>query len=159
MSMLRAMPNLHALVQAAHQHSLLKSTVLRPALLQPSVLRPALLPVLRPGLLPVLSGARSGALPGFARLADVTLTPDPSALPGSSTLQSLVNGLAGWALILTLAALVIGAVLWAFGSHSQNYQQSMAGRRAVLVSGVAALLVGAAPTLINFFFHTGQSLH
>jgi len=43
--------------------------------------------------------------------------------------------------------------------HSQNYHQSFAGRRAVLVSGVAALLIGAAPILINFFFHTGTGLH
>jgi hypothetical protein len=33
------------------------------------------------------------------------------------------------------------------------------GRRAVLVSGLAALLIGAAPTLINFFFGAGTNLH
>lgn len=97
--------------------------------------------------------------PVGAWLADVTLHPDSSQLPGSNTLQQLTNGIAGWALVLALVALLIGAVVWALGSHSQNYHQSMAGRRAVLVSGAAALLVGAAPTLINFFFHTGQHLH
>lgn len=94
-----------------------------------------------------------------ARLADVQLHPNASSLPGSSTLQQLTNGIAGWALVLSLVALVIGAVVWALGSHSQNYHQSVGGRRAVLVSGAAALLIGAAPTLINFFFHTGQKLH
>jgi hypothetical protein len=29
----------------------------------------------------------------------------------------------------------------------------------VLVSGLAALLIGAAPALINFFFPTGLSVH
>jgi hypothetical protein len=43
--------------------------------------------------------------------------------------------------------------------HSQNYHQSFAGRRAVLVAGLAALLIGAAPTLINFFFGAGTGLH
>ena len=95
----------------------------------------------------------------LARLADVTLNPDPSSLPGGGTLQQLTNGLGGWALILALAGLVIGAAAWALGAHSQNYHQSFAGRRAVLVSGVAALLIGAAPILINFFFHTGTGLH
>lgn len=85
-------------------------------------------------------------------------TPTAGALPGGSTLLHLVNGLGGWALILALAGLVIGAALWAIGSHSQNYQQSYVGRRAVLVSGVAALLIGAAPTLINFFFNTGHGI-
>jgi MFS family permease len=93
------------------------------------------------------------------KLADVTLNPNASSLPGSNTLQSLVNGVAGWALVLCLAGLVIGAAAWALGSHSQNYHQSMVGRRAVLVSGLAALIIGAAPTLINFFFHTGQAAH
>jgi hypothetical protein len=31
----------------------------------------------------------------------------------------------------------------------------MAGRRAVATSLVAAILIGAAPALINFFFSTG----
>jgi len=93
------------------------------------------------------------------RLADVSLSPDTSALPGGGTLQQLANGVAGWALVLALVGLVIGAAAWAFGAHSQNYQQSMVGRRAVMVAGLAALLIGAAPTLINFFFHAGTGLH
>ena len=32
----------------------------------------------------------------------------------------------------------------ALGVHAQNFQQTMVGRRAVLVSGLAALLIGAA---------------
>ena len=76
-------------------------------------------------------------------LADVTMTPSVSSLPGGGTLQELTNGLGAWAL----------------GVHSQNYQQSLIGRRAVLVSGLAALLIGAAPPVINFFFHAGANLH
>jgi MFS family permease len=94
-----------------------------------------------------------------ARLTDVTLNPSTRALPGGGTLQQLINGLGGWALLASLAGLVIGAAAWAFGAHSQNYHQSFVGRRAVLVSGLAALLIGAAPTLINFFFHAGTGLH
>ena len=92
-------------------------------------------------------------------LADVTLNPSVNALPGGGTLQELTNGLGAWALVASLAGLVLGAAAWALGVHSQNYQQSMIGRRAVLVSGLAALLVGAAPTIINFFFHAGTGLH
>jgi hypothetical protein len=36
---------------------------------------------------------------------------------------------------------------------------SAQGRRAVLTSLGAAILIGAAPTLINFFFKTGLSVH
>jgi Family of unknown function (DUF6112) len=89
----------------------------------------------------------------------VTLTPTLTSLPGGGTLQALVNGLGAWALIAALVGLVVGAAAWALGVHSQNYQQSMVGRRAVLVSGLAALLIGAAPHIINFFFGQGTNLH
>jgi MFS family permease len=92
-------------------------------------------------------------------LADVNLNPDVNDLPGGSVLQSLTNGLGGWALVLALVGLVFGAVMWALGSHTQNYHQSYSGRRAVIVSGLAALLIGAAPALVNFFFHAGTTVH
>ncbi len=91
-------------------------------------------------------------------LADVSLAPSTSDLPGGSALQRLTDGLVGWALALALVGLLVGAAAWALGSHSQNYQQSFVGRRTVLVSGLAALLIGAAPAVVNFFFHTGQSV-
>jgi uncharacterized protein DUF6112 len=89
----------------------------------------------------------------------VSLDPSVSALPGGGTLQQLVNGVAGWALVGALAALVVGAVAWALGAHAHNVHQAMSGRRAVLSSAAAALLIGAAPILINFFFHAGRVLH
>jgi hypothetical protein len=89
----------------------------------------------------------------------VSLTPDLNALPGSGELQNLVNGLGAWALIASLAGLVIGAAAWALGVHAQNFQQSMVGRRAVLVSGLAALLIGAAPHIITFFYGAGTGVH
>lgn len=89
----------------------------------------------------------------------VTLSPTASDLPGSAELQKLVNGLAGWALIGALVALVVGAAVWALGSHSQNFHQSSAGRRAVLAAIAAAILIGAAPELINWFFSAGGAIH
>jgi len=88
-------------------------------------------------------------------LMDVALSPNPSALPGGQVIQQIADGIGGWALLLSLIGLVIGAATWAIGAHSQNYQQSYLGRRAVLVSGAAALVIGAAPAIINFFFHLG----
>jgi hypothetical protein len=100
-----------------------------------------------------LAGASSGASSG------VSLNPSLNALPGGGTLQSLVDGLGAWALIAALVGLVFGAAAWALGVHAQNFQQSMVGRRAVMVSGLAALLIGAAPHIVNFFFGQGTSLH
>lgn len=92
-------------------------------------------------------------------LMDVSLSPDPTALPGGNVLQSLANGVGGWALVLSLIGLIVGAAAWALGAHSQNYQQSLVGRKAVLVSGGAALIIGAAPAIVNFFFHLGTGVH
>jgi hypothetical protein len=88
----------------------------------------------------------------------VSLDPSAGNLPGSSQLQSIANGIGGWALVLSLIGLLIGAAAWALGSHAQNYQHAYVGRKAVLVSGLAALLIGAAQPIINFFFSTGQSI-
>jgi hypothetical protein len=106
----------------------------------------------RPGPL----GAAAGGAP---RTIDVTLAPDPNALPGGQVLQNLMNGLGAWALALSLVGLLIGAAAWALGSHGQNYQQTFVGRRAVLISGLAALLIGAGPAIVNFFFNAGQGVH
>jgi hypothetical protein len=89
----------------------------------------------------------------------VALNPSLNQLPGGVTLQNLVNGLGAWALVAAMVGLVLGAAAWALGVHSQNFQQSLVGRRAVLISGLAALLIGAAPHIVNFFFATGSGLH
>ena len=94
----------------------------------------------------------------FQLLADTTLNPDASQLPGADVLQKLTNGIGGWALIAALVGMVIGAVAWAFGQHSQNYHQAYSGRKGVLISGAAALLIGAAPQVINFFTKLGNSV-
>jgi uncharacterized membrane protein len=83
---------------------------------------------------------------------------DTSALPGASTLSSLANGIGTFALIAAMVGVIVGAVMWAFGHYSQNYQQALNGRKGVLVSGLAAILIGAAPILINFFLTVGQGV-
>jgi type IV secretory pathway VirB2 component (pilin) len=92
-------------------------------------------------------------------LLDVTLQPSVTSLPGGALLQQITNGLGAWALILALIGLIVGAAMWAIGAHSYNYQQSYSGRRTVLASEGAALVIGAAPALVNFFFHAGQGIH
>lgn len=88
--------------------------------------------------------------------AAVDADPDPSQLPGGQVLQNLTDGIMGWALILSLVALIVSAAAWALGSNSQNYQYAVAGKRGVVVAGLAALLIGAAPAIINFFFSAGS---
>jgi hypothetical protein len=94
----------------------------------------------------------SGPISGFQPTAN-------SGFPGSSVISTLSNGIGWWALVASFLALVIGAAAWALGSHTNNYQYSTAGRRAVIIAGLAALVIGAAPAFVNFLFNEGNSLN
>ena len=89
----------------------------------------------------------------------VDLHPDSGAIPGGPQLQQVVNGMAGLGLIAAVGATVIAAVVWAFGSHSQNLHQTHAGKRGVLIGAGAAGVIGAAAALVNFFVKLGGQVH
>lgn len=84
--------------------------------------------------------------------------PDPNGLPGTPVLQSLISGVAFWALLAALAGLLISAAVWALSSHSGNYQHASMGRRGTLISALAAFLVGAAPAIVAFFEDLGRTV-
>jgi hypothetical protein len=90
-------------------------------------------------------------------LPAVSAQPNLKALPGSNVLQQLVNGAEAWALAIALLGAFIGAALWAVASHSHNHHYAARGRMAALISGASALIVGAAPGLVNFFQHLGTT--
>ena len=87
----------------------------------------------------------------------VTARPDLKALPGSNVLQQLVNGAEAWALAISLLGAFVGAGLWAVASHTHNHHYAARGRMAALISGASALIVGAAPGLVNFFERLGTT--
>ncbi len=93
----------------------------------------------------------------FSLFADVSATPDPSGLPGSNVLQQIVNGTEAWALAISLLGAFIGAALWAVASHTNSHHYAARGRMAALVSAASALVIGAAPGLVNFFEHLGTT--
>jgi hypothetical protein len=87
----------------------------------------------------------------------VTAHPNLTGLPGSNVLQQLVNGAEAWSLVIALLGAFVGAGIWAVAAHTQNHHYAARGRMAALVSGAAALVVGAAPGLVNFFEHLGTT--
>jgi hypothetical protein len=89
----------------------------------------------------------------------VTAHPNLTGLPGSNVLQQLVNGAEAWALAIALLGAFVGAALWAVASHSHNPHYASRGRMAALISAASALIVGAAPGLVNFFEHLGTKAH
>jgi hypothetical protein len=89
----------------------------------------------------------------------VTAQPDPTGLPGSNVLQQLVNGAEAWALAIALIGAFVGAAVWAISSHGQNHQYAARGRMGALISAAAALVIGSAPGIVNFFQHLGTTAH
>jgi hypothetical protein len=92
-------------------------------------------------------------------LVGVTAHPNPAGLPGSNVLQQLVNGAEAWALAIALLGAFVGSAVWALASHTHNHHYAARGRMAALIAGASALVVGAAPGLVNFFERLGTTAH
>lgn len=88
----------------------------------------------------------------------VTVDPKAGSLPGTTTLLHLADGVEFWALLAAGLGVMIGAVMWAFGHYSHNFQQAYAGRRGVVVSALAGLLIGAGPKLVGIFYNMGTGI-
>jgi Mn2+/Fe2+ NRAMP family transporter len=90
-------------------------------------------------------------------IAAVRATPNLKGLPGSNVLQQLVNGAEAWALAIALLGAFVGAGMWAVASHTHNHHYAARGRMAALISAASALVVGAAPGIVNFFERLGTT--
>jgi len=88
----------------------------------------------------------------------VNVTPNTTAIPGLSTLSTLVGSLMAFGLVLSLAGFVGCAIVMAIGHHSANPQWSTKGKMGLLVCLAAALLIGGSDLLINTFYNLGSSL-
>ena len=55
-------------------------------------------------------------------------------------------------------ALIVSAIVWGLGSNSSNPHLASRGKVGVLVSCGAAIICGAAVTLVNFFWGVGQAV-
>lgn len=89
---------------------------------------------------------------------EVDITPNDDGLPGIAQLRKIVGAVMTIGLILSVLALIISAIVWGFGANSSNPHLAGRGKVGVLVSCGAAIICGAAVTLINFFWNVGQSV-
>ena len=91
-------------------------------------------------------------------LATPNITPNTTGLPGTSEAEKIVGALLTFGIIAAVAGIAIAAITWALGSHSANPHLAGRGKMGVIVSCLAALLVGGADILIGFFANAGASL-
>jgi hypothetical protein len=90
--------------------------------------------------------------------ADINITPNSDGLPGIAALRTIVGAVMTGGLILSVLALIVAAIVWGFGANSSNPHLASRGKTGVLVSCGAAIVCGAAVTLVNFFWNVGQSV-
>lgn len=104
--------------------------------------------------MPALTSAALSALAATG----VSAKPDPNGLPGSDVLEKLVNGLFFWTLLACLAGLLGSVIVWAIANRAHNPHHAQSGKLGVLFCAGGALVAGAAPAIINFFFTSGQAV-
>ncbi|GAA1050950.1 DUF6112 family protein [Arthrobacter russicus] len=90
--------------------------------------------------------------------ADINITPNSDGLPGIEALRTIVGAVMTGGLILSVLALIVAAIVWGFGANSSNPHLASRGKTGVLVSCGAAVVCGAAVTLVNFFWNVGQTV-
>ncbi|MBM9432821.1 DUF6112 family protein [Flaviflexus equikiangi] len=88
----------------------------------------------------------------------IDIDPNSSGLPGIEQLRTIVGAVMTVGLILSVLALIVSAIIWAYGSNSSNPHLAGRGKVGVLVSCGAAVVCGASVTLINFFWGVGQTV-
>lgn len=90
--------------------------------------------------------------------ATVNVTPNTS-LPGTHALTSLVGGLLTIAMVVAVLGVILSAISMAVGHHSGNSRLGERGRTGLLVSFIAAIVLGGADALVNFALGVGGRIH
>lgn len=107
-------------------------------------------------------GGRFGVHPGLSSLLAsgvINVGTSPTGLPGEAQFLSLLAGLRWYAVGACVVGILLAAVSWAAGAHSENLRWAHRGRLGVVVGFLAAVLIGAAPALVNFAFGVGAGVH
>jgi uncharacterized membrane protein YedE/YeeE len=102
--------------------------------------------------------AAAAATPAPQAAPTVHVNPNPAGLPGTEVLQGMLDGLAFWGLLAAVAGIVLGAIVWAIASHSNNHHWATKGRGGAMGSALAALVVGGAGPIVNFFIDLGGKI-
>lgn len=94
----------------------------------------------------------------FLVSAPADIQPNTTGLPGIAALEKIVGAMLTIGLVAAVAGIAISAIMWAVGSHSSNPHVSGRGKTGVLISVAAAMMIGAANTLVAFFSSAGAAV-
>lgn len=85
-------------------------------------------------------------------LAQVSVTPTSSGMPGAALLQQMLNWLLQIALWGSLGSILIGAAVYGLAQNTTGYQNAARGKQLAAAGIVGACLAGIAPTAVNLLF-------
>jgi hypothetical protein len=87
-----------------------------------------------------------------ALLAQVSVSPTSSGMPGAQLIQQLLGWLDQIALWGSLASVLVGAAIYGLSQNTGNYVGGYRGKQLAVAGVVGACLAGLAPTAINMLF-------
>ncbi|MDP1794091.1 MAG: hypothetical protein Q8K63_08135 [Acidimicrobiales bacterium] len=90
-------------------------------------------------------------------LAQVSVSPNSSGMPGGPFVQQLLGWISQLALWGSLASILIGAGLYGISQNSGNYAGGYRGKQLAAAGAVGAVLAGLAPTVVNVLFSAAGS--
>src|ERR1700733_4303121 len=83
--------------------------------------------------------------PSAMTVLAIAVTPNTTGLPGITEFTNIVGAMMTVGALACVLAVILSAGMWALGSHSGNVQLTSRAKTGVVVSAVAALLIGGAP--------------
>ena len=89
-------------------------------------------------------------------LAQVSVDPNSTGMPGADLIQRLLNWSQMLALWGSLAALLIGAAMYGLAREGGSYGGASRGKTLALGGVVGAILAGVAPTAVNMLFEAAS---
>ena len=90
-------------------------------------------------------------------LAQVSVSPNASGMPGAALVQRLLDWTQMVALWGSLGALLAGAAMYGLSRESGSYSGASRGRSLALCGAVGAVLAGVAPAAVNLLFQAART--
>ena len=89
-------------------------------------------------------------------LAQVSVDPNSTGMPGADLIQRLLNWSQMLALWGSLGALLIGAAMYGLAREGGSYGGASRGKTLAMGGIVGAILAGVAPTAVNMLFEAAS---
>ncbi|HMU78668.1 MAG TPA: hypothetical protein P5193_15690 [Microthrixaceae bacterium] len=89
-------------------------------------------------------------------LAQVSVDPNSTGMPGADLIQRLLNWSQMLALWGSLGALLIGAAMYGLAREGGSYGGASRGKALAMGGVVGAILAGVAPTAVNMLFEAAS---